>query len=177
MTQRRCLVIDDDRDFREVLGPALARRGFTVDVAEDLEAALHAMATAPPDDVVLDLRLGERSGLELIGALLEANPAARIVVLTGYASIATAVEAIKRGATHYLTKPADVRDIIVAFEARVGASEVPLAERPTPLEQLEWEHIQRTLIAFDGNISAAAKHLGLHRRTLQRKLQKRPSGM
>ena len=177
MNPRRCLVVDDDRDFREVLAGALARRGFVVDAAADQEAALQMMATAPPDDVVLDLRLGERSGLDLIAALIDANPAVRIVVLTGYASIATAVEAIKRGAAHYLTKPADVRDIIAAFEARGGASDVPLAERPTPLEQLEWEHIQRTLMAFDGNISAAAKHLGLHRRTLQRKLQKRPSGM
>ena len=112
-----------------------------------------------------------------VEALHAHDPEMLIVVLTGFASIATAVEAIKRGATHYLTKPADVRDIVAAFDARCGESSVTLAARPTPLEQLEWEHIQRTLIAFDGNISATAKHLGLHRRTLQRKLQKRPSGM
>lgn len=177
MSARHCLVVDDDADFRAVLGKALARRGYRVSAAADTAAGLALAAADPPHDVVLDLRLGDESGLEFITPLLARSPRARIVVLTGFASIATAVQAIKLGAVHYLTKPADADDIIAAFARQAGDASVELASRPTPLEHLEWEHIQNTLLACDGNISVAAKRLGLHRRTLQRKLQKRPSGM
>jgi two-component system response regulator RegA len=176
-TVRRCLVIDDDADFRAALSAALGRRGYAVMAAADGAAALACAAAEMPDDAVLDLRLGDESGLALIAPLLARNPAMRIVVLTGYASIATAVEAIKLGAVHYLTKPADAAEVAAAFGAGAGDPDVDLAARPTPLDQLTWEHIQRSLVACDGNISAAAKRLGLHRRTLQRKLQKRPSGL
>ena len=177
MSARHCLVVDDDADFRAVLNSALTRRGYRVSSAADTASSLALSARDPPDDVVLDLRLGEESGLELIEPLRDANPAVRIVVLTGFASIATAVQAIKLGALHYLTKPADADEILAAFAQHAGDASVEVTTRPTPLEHLEWEHIQHTLLACEGNISAAAKRLGLHRRTLQRKLQKRPSGL
>ena len=177
MSTRHCLVVDDDADFRAVLNNALTRRGYRVSSVADTANGLALSASDPPDDVVLDLRLGEESGLELIEPLLDSNPAVRIVVLTGFASIATAVQAIKLGAVHYLTKPADADEIVAAFAKQSGDASVEVASRPTPLEHLEWEHIQNTLLACEGNISAAAKRLGLHRRTLQRKLQKRPSGL
>lgn len=173
---RHCLIIDDDADFGDVLAAALVRRGYEVSVAASAAAARGALRARPPDDVVLDLRLGEDSGLELIAPLLAAAPQARIVVLTGYASIATAVQAIKLGAVEYLTKPTDANAIVAAFDRQAGDAGVEVSARPTPLEHLEWEHIQQTLVACGGNISAAAKRLGLHRRTLQRKLQKRPAG-
>jgi two-component system response regulator RegA len=171
-----CLVVDDDEAFREVLAQALRRRGFTVTTAGDADTALSLARSACPGHVVLDLRLEQDSGLQLIEPLRALVPAARIVVLTGYASIATAVHAIKLGATQYLTKPADIDDIIAAFGGQLLDEEVAPPLEPTPLQHLEWEHIQRTLIACNGNISDAARKLGLHRRTLQRKLQKRPSG-
>ena len=177
MSERHCLVVDDDADFRAVLSRALTRRGYRVSAVADIAAGLTLAADDAPQDVVLDLRIGEDSGLEFIVPLLAICPAARIVVLTGFASIATAVQAIKLGAVHYLTKPADADEIVAAFARQAGDASVEVASRPTPLEHLEWEHIQNTLLACDGNISEAAKRLGLHRRTLQRKLQKRPSGM
>ena len=130
-----------------------------------------------PDFVVLDLNLDGANGLASITPLIEINAAVRIVVLTGYASIATAVEAIKLGAAHYLIKPANADEILDAFETQAGAPGSTIATTPTPLDRLQWEHIQKTLAQCDGNISVAAKRLGLHRRTLQRKLQKRPSGL
>ena len=175
-----CLLIDDDLTLLEVMGRAFERRGHHCSLASDSDSALARLAGSNATHAVLDLRLGEENGLKLIPALLQAKPGLRIVVLTGFASIATAVEAIKLGAHHYLTKPADVDDILAAFGEGAGAAEepvpVPPAE-PTSLERTEWEFIQRTLQACDGNVSAAAKRLGMHRRTLQRKLQKRPSGL
>ena len=173
-----CLLIDDDLTLLEVMGRAFERRGHHCTLAPDADSALLALGESDTSHAVLDLRLGEENGLRLIPALLRARPGLRIVVLTGFASIATAVEAIKLGAHHYLTKPADVDDILAAFgtdaEDKPGAS--PPAE-PASLERTEWEYIQRTLQACDGNVSAAAKRLGMHRRTLQRKLHKRPSGL
>ncbi len=121
--------------------------------------------------------MGDSSGLRLITPLLAANPDLRSVVLTGYASIATAVDAITLGAHHYLTKPADVDEILRSFGDEGEAAGPVVEAQPTSLGRAEWEYIQQTLQACDGNVSAAAKRLGLHRRTLQRKLQKRPSGL
>ena len=173
-----CLLIDDDLTLLEVLARALERRGHRCTLAPDAAAALAGLASSEASHAVLDLRLGEENGLRLIPALLAQQPALRIVVLTGFASIATAVEAIKLGAHHYLTKPADVDDILAAFSEDAAEEPVPAPPvEPTSLERTEWEYIQRTLQACDGNVSAAAKRLGMHRRTLQRKLQKRPSGL
>lgn len=169
------LLIDDDAAFRQVLSRALERRGFRVFSCETGEQALSLLQVHQPQYGVLDLRLVETSGLQLLPDLIQAAPTIRIVVLTGYASIATAVEAIKRGAYHYLSKPATIEDILKA----VGAehAEEPLAEEepvPMSVDRLEWEHLQRVLSDHEGNISATARSLGMHRRTLQRKLQKRP---
>ena len=128
-----------------------------------------------PDGIVLDLNLNGASGLSLIGPLLEINPACRIVVLTGYASIATAVDAIKLGAVQYLAKPVEVAAILAAFDEKEDSPRENLAGAvPLSVDRLEWEHIQRILHENDGNISATARALKMHRRTLQRKLAKRP---
>ncbi len=171
------LVIEDDETFNAVLSRALTRHGFEVARATNAEAALDAARAALPDAVVLDLNLGSSSGLHLIRPLLDIAPACRIVVLTGYASIATAVEAIKLGATQYLAKPVEVEAIVAAFETdeeSVPAAEAALPSDPLSVSRLEWEHIQRVLLENDGNISSTARALKMHRRTLQRKLAKRP---
>jgi two-component system response regulator RegA len=169
------LVIDDDETFNEVLTRALRRRGLEAEGATDATTALTRARQRPPDRVVLDLSLAGSSGLALIEPLLAINPECRIVVLTGYASIATAVDAIKLGAVQYLAKPVEVDAIVAAFDAqaRPGADEHPAVE-PLSVDRLEWEHIQRVLHQHDGNISATARALKMHRRTLQRKLAKRP---
>jgi len=173
----RVLVIEDDETFNAVLTRALARRGYDVASAMDAEAALDAAQTMPLDAAVLDLNLGSSSGLNLIRPLLDIAPSCRIVVLTGYASIATAVEAIKLGAIQYLAKPVEVDAIIAAFETEeeaLPAGEVELPSDPLSVSRLEWEHIQRVLLENEGNISSTARALKMHRRTLQRKLAKRP---
>lgn len=173
------LVVDDDETFAEVLAGALARRGLEVAIAHSSTEAFEAIAARDFDRMVLDLRLAHESGLELVPELIARRPGIRIVVLTGYASIATAVEAIKLGAHHYLTKPTDVAALLAAFEYQAG-TEVAAASVPstrTSLERVEWETIQQTMLEVDGNVTLAAARLGLHRRTLQRKLKKRPSGM
>ena len=174
---KKVLIIDDEELFCSVLAQALGRRGYIAFTASNAQRAVELCRIERVHFVVLDLRMPEVSGLQLIPALLAVDPQLRIVVLTGYASVATAVEAIKLGAVHYLTKPADADDVIAAFARIEGDMEVEIETEPTSLERLEWEYIQRTLTECEGNISAAAKRLGLHRRTLQRKLQKRPSGM
>jgi len=170
------LVIDDDETFNTVLARALNRRGYTVRCAANAAAALSEAQQAPPDAVVLDLNLGSSSGLQLIRPLLDAAPHCRIVVLTGYASIATAVEAVKLGAVQYFAKPVEVDAIVAAFapEAEKPAVAVATPSEPLSVSRLEWEHIQRVLREHDGNISATARALKMHRRTLQRKLAKRP---
>ncbi|KAA3632841.1 MAG: response regulator [Proteobacteria bacterium] len=176
MTGRRdaVLVVDDDPDFAEALVRALGRRGFEADNAQDIDMALDSARRRPPGGVVLDLRLCDESGLALIAPLLDIDGDMTIVVLTGYGSISTAVEAIKAGATDYLTKPVDVERLVRIL--RGDAPRADVAEHPDPisLRRLEWEHIQRVLSEHHGNISATARSLGMHRRTLQRKLQKRP---
>ena len=169
------LIIDDDATFNAVLVRTLERRGHPARGAADPAAALAVAAELVPARVVLDLNLNGSSGLALIPQLLAINPDCRIVVLTGYASIATAVDAIKLGAVQYLAKPVEIEAILGAFEnddEHDPAMVTP--DEPLSVDRLEWEHIQRVLNENDGNISATARALKMHRRTLQRKLSKRP---
>ena len=167
------LLVDDDETFRMVLSRALEKRGFAVISANSVEQALPLAKANPPEYAVVDLKMAGASGLVLIQALHELDSATRIVVLTGYASIATAVEAVKLGATQYLAKPANADEIVAAF-GHSASTELPLNAQPTSVERLEWEHINRVLQEQQGNISATARLLNMHRRTLQRKLAKRP---
>lgn len=177
----RVLLIDDDQTFCETLARALARRKLQVRSEHETAAALATTRHWQPTHVVLDLKLGgEASGLDLIEPLLRIDPALQIIVLTGYASIATTVTAIKRGAAGYLAKPVDAQAVLTALGCTpektatdTGDENLKLAERMS-LKRLEWEHINRVLAEHDGNVSAAARTLGLYRRTLQRKLDKRP---
>lgn len=166
------LIIDDDVAFATVLARSLTRRGYAVRHAANPDAALGEVAAAVPPHIILDLNLAGESGLRLLPLLLEKAPAARILVLTGYASIATAVEAIKLGARHYLAKPANTDDIEAAFDKAEGDAEVELTERTTSIKTLEWERIHETLAETGFNISETARRLGMHRRTLARKLEK-----
>lgn len=168
------LLVDDDETFCRVLAAALERRGFAVSIAHTVGEGLDAAEKESPEFAVVDLKMPGPSGLELVKKLKEHDPHTKIVVLTGYASVATAVEAIKLGATHYLTKPADADEIVAAFERVSGDAAAPVAAKPLPLPRVEWEHIQKVLAECDGNISETARRLRMHRRTLQRKLAKRP---
>lgn len=168
------LVVDDDTLFAATLVQALRRRGYSVLSAANPAEALVAAQAEPPDAAVLDLKLAEESGLALVGPLKALRPDMRILLLTGYASIATAVEAIKLGATHYLPKPADADEILAALGREAGDADIPPPDEPMSVDRLEWEHIQKVLAEHDGNISATARALKMHRRTLQRKLAKRP---
>ena len=168
------LVIDDDPLFNRVLTRALTQRGHAVFSAHGVEEAAALAREKRPALAVLDLNIDGTSGLTLIAPLLAANADCRIVVLTGYASIATAVDAIKLGAAHYLAKPTDVDAILAAFGSHAAGVEPVAPSKPLSVDRLEWEHIQRVLKEHDGNISATARALKMHRRTLQRKLMKRP---
>ncbi len=168
------LLIDDDASFNAILVRTLERRGYPARGATDSETALAIAEATRPQRIVLDLNLNGQSGLALIPALLGIVPHCRIVVLTGYASIATAVEAVKRGATQYLAKPVDIEAILNAFDDQASDADLPAPDEPLSVDRLEWEHIQRVLAEHDGNISATARALKMHRRTLQRKLAKRP---
>jgi two-component system response regulator RegA len=170
----RILLVDDDPVFAETLAQALRRRGHEVESALEPVAALAAARSLSPDAAVLDLKLDEASGLALIAPLKSLRPDMRILLLTGYASIATAVEAIKLGATHYLPKPADADEILAALGREAGDAEIAPPEEPMSVDRLEWEHIQKVLAEHDGNISSTARALKMHRRTLQRKLMKKP---
>ena len=170
------LLVDDDQSFRERLARAFRDRGFDVRVAGDHEQALASARADSPQLAVVDLRMPGRSGLEVVRDLLAIDPSTRVVVLTGYGSIATAIDAVRLGAAHYLTKPADAEDLLAAFERD---PEQPLAPAgggfPAPsLARAEWEHINRVLSDCGGNISEAARRLGMHRRSLQLKLRKYP---
>ena len=171
------LVVDDDVTFRERLLRAFRERGFDARGAADGESAVALAEEDSPEYAVVDLRMPETSGLDVVRKLKSIDPATKVVVLTGYGSIATALEAVRLGATHYLTKPADLDDILAAFlrdesAEPGGAPDIP-NEAPS-LARVEWEHINRVLVECGGNISKAAKALGLHRRSLQRKLSKHP---
>ncbi|GAB3382760.1 response regulator [Spongiibacter taiwanensis] len=175
MTQT-LLLVDDDQDFVDVLARSLRRRNYDVLTANTLTEAQNLCQQQRIDGAVVDLKLAQESGLSLIPTLRQAFPKASILMLTGYSSIATAVDAIKLGADNYLQKPASTREILAALQ-HVPASPAPAATdiAPPSLDRLEWEHIQRVLQENGGNISATARALGMHRRTLQRKLQKRPA--
>ncbi|KAA0972197.1 response regulator transcription factor [Aureimonas fodinaquatilis] len=168
------LIVEDDATFARTLARSFERRGYRVEMRETPVDVAALLLAETPDYAVVDLKLAGSSGLECIRLLHTRAPEMKIVVLTGFASIATAVEAIKLGACHYLAKPANTDDIEAAFERASGDVAVPVDGRPTSLKNLEWERIHETLVATDFNISETARRLGMHRRTLARKLEKRP---
>jgi two-component system, response regulator RegA len=173
MPERRLLVVEDDAGFAATLARSFEHRGYAVRTAHspaELEACL---VDFDPNYATVDLRLDGASGLRCVQQLHAHNAQMRIVVLTGFASISTAVEAIKLGATNYLTKPADSDDIERAFAAIEGDAGAGLSERPTSIKTLEWEHLHRVLAETNFNVSESARRLGMHRRTLIRKLGKR----
>jgi two-component system response regulator RegA len=168
------LLVDDDETFCSVLKPALEKRKFQVSVANNVNQGIILAEQTEPEYAVIDLRIGYDSGLEMVKKLISLDDNTQIVILTGFASIATAVEAIKLGAIHYLTKPANADEIVNALYKNEGDSSVEINQNPLSVKRLEWEHLQTVLMQHDGNISAAARALNMHRRTLQRKLDKRP---
>ncbi|BFN12244.1 response regulator transcription factor [Marinobacter sp. RI1] len=171
MTDGECwLLIDDDESFLQVLSRSLARQGVESATASNRADALRALGEKHFNRCVLDLNLAGESGLQLLPELLQVDDNLEVLVLTGYGSIATAVEAMRRGAMNYLCKPVTVSQLIHGFEPIEGAPE--LRREPPSVEEMEWEHIQRVLNEHEGNISATARALNMHRRTLQRKLQK-----
>jgi two-component system response regulator RegA len=174
-TARSILVVEDDRVYRERLVRALAERGLEAQGAPDGESALAVARTDSPELALVDLRMPGMGGLDVVRELRAIDPTTRIVVLTGYGSIATALDAVKLGAVHYLTKPASIEEILEAFErdAPTGADAEPRYDPPS-LAKVEWEHINRVLADCGGNISKAARVLKIHRRSLQRKLSKYP---
>jgi len=168
------LLVDDDATFTRVMARAMARRGFRVSTAGSAEEGLTIAQADLPADPARPLRIDGASRLVLLRKLVELAPEIRVVILTGYSSIATAVEAIKRGACNYLCKPADADDVLAALLSEHADLDTLVPENPMSVDRLQWEHIQRVLTEHEGNISATARALGMHRRTLQRKLQKRP---
>lgn len=174
-TQPNFLVIDDDSVLLSIISRSLAQRGFHVLRAENGEQALALCQQHQPEFISLDLKLEHESGLHLIEQLKHLSPDCKIVMLTSYASIATAVDAIKLGAHHYLCKPVDIDELLQGFDYQPDDAVMSeVSDKPTSVKRLEWEKIQHTLQANDGNVSATARALGMHRRTLQRKLQKYP---
>ncbi len=168
---RTLLIADDDAAFRNRIARALELRGFIVTAVGSVAEAL-AQTARPPAFAVLDLRLGDGNGLELVGPLRQARPDIRIVVLTGYGNIATAVAAVKEGAVDYLAKPADADDVTDALLAPTGELALP-PENPMSADRVRWEHIQRVYELCNRNVSETARRLNMHRRTLQRILAKR----
>jgi len=168
------LLVDDDEIYCEVLGDALTKRNYAVSTAHNLATALELARDIEPEYAVVDLRIGAESGLQLVKQLAELDDNTRIVMLTGFASVTTAVESIKLGAVHYLTKPATADEVVAALHRDEGDATVEPSEQPLSVKRLEWEHLQKVLSEHKGNISAAARALNMHRRTLQRKLAKHP---
>jgi two-component system response regulator RegA len=169
---RTLLLVDDDEPFRRRLARAMEKRGFEVIMAESVGEGLAAVKSNPPAFAVIDLRLEDGNGLDVVEALREARPDARAIVLTGYGAIATAVAAVKIGAVDYLSKPADADDIEAALLARGEGKPAP-PENPMSADRVRWEHIQRVFELCDRNVSETARRLNMHRRTLQRILAKR----
>lgn len=168
------LVVDDDEAFTQVLGRALQRRHYQTYIAGSAESAIELAKQHDIDRAIVDLKMEGASGLKAIGELKRLHPAIKIVMLTGYSSVATAVEAIKLGALNYLCKPATTDEILSAFDKSDANANVEIPDSRPSIDRLEWEHIQKVLTENNGNISATARALGMHRRTLQRKLNKRP---
>ncbi len=177
MSGEKVLLVDDDEAFVDAMRRGLERHGMQVETASDAEAGLALLRSFTPDRILLDLNLPGRSGLLALPDYLQRCPGVEVVMLTGYSSIATAVKAIKLGALNYLCKPATLKEVLDAFReapATETTSVESIPDQPLSVDRLEWEYIQKMLDQFDGNISATAKALGMHRRTLQRKLAKRP---
>jgi len=174
-TNKKLLIVEDDEAFSSALSDALEKKGFDIALSNSIDSALFAAKQNKPEFALVDLRLGNESGLNIIPDLKKLNTQIKIVVLTGYASIATAVEAIKLGAIQYLTKPTSSDEIYHAFFKPDGNTTQELETNPMSVKRLEWEHIQKVLSKNEGNLSATARALGMHRRTLQRKLSKRPA--
>lgn len=172
---KEVFVIEDDAVFAQVLMRSLMARGYTVEVAHTVDDAQVQLVGLNPRYIILDLFLGGDSGLSLLPVLRSNFPSSKILVLTGFASISTTVQAIKLGADNYLPKPANTGQILSALEQEVTQPSAPETAEPLSVERLEWEHIQTVLAQHEGNISATARALGMHRRTLQRKLNKKPS--
>lgn len=168
------LMVDDNELFANIMSKALAKRGFAVKVAHSVDEALVLSEDNAPEFAVVDLSMPGKSGLELVEHLIALDGNTRIVMLTGYASITTAVEAMKLGAIHYLAKPADADEVVAAFYKDEGDASVAISNQTLSVNRVEWEHIQKVLAENDGNVSATARALGMHRRTLQRKLLRRP---
>ncbi|MCU0815437.1 MAG: ActR/PrrA/RegA family redox response regulator transcription factor [Cypionkella sp.] len=169
---RTLLLVDDDEPFVKRLARAMERRGFVPETAESVAAGKAIAQARPPAYAVVDLRLEDGNGLDVVEALRERRPDCRIVVLTGYGAIATAVAAVKIGATDYLSKPADANDVMNALLSRSEAMPTP-PENPMSADRVRWEHIQRVYEMCDRNVSETARRLSMHRRTLQRILAKR----
>ena len=174
MNKDRLLMVDDDPAFLQVLSKAMGKRGFEVTTATGISDAVARAREMLPAMAVVDLKLEGESGLDLIPLLIEINPDMNIVVLTGFSSIATAVTAIKRGASEYLSKPVTAGDVVKALSGDFPREDKLEDFSPMSVERVEWEHIQKVLKENGGNISATARSLGMYRRTLQRKLAKKP---
>jgi two-component system response regulator RegA len=173
MSDKSILIIDDDSLFLSVLSKAFEKRGYQTNTAQNIAELKDALKGAAFDFAVVDLKIDKESGLDCISLLKQECPDIRILILTGYSSIATAVSAIKLGAYDYACKPMDADEILAILEGE-KTSENLIADDPVSIDRLQWEHIQRVLESNQGNISETARSLGMHRRTLQRKLQKRP---
>lgn len=172
-TKPTLLIVEDDIALANALGRFFKQRDYDTHTCQSVDGVLALIDVVAFRYAVIDLKLADGSGLECVKALHEHDPETRIVVLTGFASIATAVEAIKLGACQYLAKPADIDDIEAAFDQVEGDASVSLTERSTSIKNLEWERIHETLVVTGFNISETARRLGMHRRTLARKLEKR----
>ncbi|WP_169569473.1 ActR/PrrA/RegA family redox response regulator transcription factor [Sneathiella limimaris] len=172
MEENRLLIVDDDEIFLNRLGRSLEKKGFTTTLANSVEEGRRLTASVNPQFAVVDLRLEDGNGLEIVEAIRKVNPEAQIVMLTGYGNIASAVAAVKAGAIDYLAKPANVDDIVNALYARKGEKPEP-PENPMSADRVRWEHIQRVYELCDRNISETARRLNMHRRTLQRIMAKR----
>lgn len=170
----KILLIDDDQLFCQLLANAFHKRGYEIIIANDQQTAVDLIKSYSICYAIIDLKLASDSGLNLITVFKNINPTIKIIILTGYASIATAIESIKLGAIHYLLKPIKVEEIIGAFNHQLSSYDTNTKQEILSAERYTWEYIQQQLLKFNGNISKTAKHLNMHRRTLQRKLNKRP---
>jgi len=171
-TDMSLLIVDDDKPFLQRLARAMELRGFAVDTADSVAEGVRKAETTPPAYAVVDMRLEDGNGLDVIDLIRRRRPDSRMVVLTGYGNIATAVNAIKLGAVDYLAKPADAEEVVLAL-TRTGGEKAALPENPMSADRVRWEHIQRVYELCDRNVSETARRLNMHRRTLQRILAKR----